>query len=166
VGVWAWLTTLSILCFPAVAHAQSWVSDVQLGLATGLEGADTGHGVAWQRARTRLILGLDLGNDEWGGDAWGVRSFIELERSLALGAEVGYLRWVTPELNLFGGATAVLAPRTLFGGTAAATYTIPLGKRVGLAIFTSISALPFGSDRPGSGVVVWGLLGLGIRGRI
>jgi len=60
----------------------------------------------------------------------------------------------------------VLAPRTLFGGTVAANYTIPLGKRLGLAIFTSISALPLGTDRPGSGVVVWGLLGVGIRGRI
>ena len=151
---------------PAPARAQSWVSDVQLGVASGIEGADTGHGVAWQRARIRLILALDMGNDETGSEAFGVRSFVELERSLSVGAEVGYVRWVIPELSLFFGGVAVLTPRTLFGGTAAANYVIPLGKRVGLALFTSISVLPLGDDRPGNGAVVWGLLGLGIRGRL
>ena len=157
---------LVVVCLPATARAQSWVSDVQLGLASGIEGADTGHGVAWQRARLRLIVGLDLGNDETGSEAYGVRSFVELERSLSVGAEVGYVRWVIPELSLFFGGVAVLAPRTLFGGTVAANYVFPLGKRLGLAVFSSFSVLPLGSDRPGSGVVVWGLLGVGIRGRL
>jgi hypothetical protein len=157
---------LACSAFSGSAQAQSWVSDVQLSLATGIEGADTGRGVAWQRARTRLIVGLDLGNDEHGADAYGVRTFVELERSLAVGAEVGYVRWVIPELSLFFGGVAVLTPRTLFGGTAAANYVFPLGKRLGLAVFTSFSVLPLGSDRPGNGAVVWGLLGLGIRGRL
>jgi hypothetical protein len=157
---------LLVLCLPAAARAQSWVSDVQLGVASGIEGADTGHGVAWQRARVRLIVGLDLGNDETGSEAYGVRSFVELERSLSVGAEVGYVRWVIPELSLFFGGVAVLTPRTLFGGTAAANYVFPLGQRLGLAVFTSFSVLPLGSDRPGNGAVVWGLLGVGIRGRL
>ena len=155
-----------LLCLPGAARAQSWVPDVQLGLASGIEGADTGHGVAWQRARLRLIVGLDLGNDETGTDAYGVRGFVELERSISVGAELGYVRWVIPELSLFFGAVAVFAPRTLFGGTAGANYVFPLGKRLGLAVFSSFSALPLGNDRPGSGVVVWGLLGVGIRGRL
>jgi len=164
--LWACLVALAILCLPAAARAQSWVSDVQLGVASGIEGADTGHGVAWQRARVRLIVGLDLGNDETGSEAYGVRSFVELERSLSVGAEVGYVRWVIPELSLFFGGVAVLTPRTLFGGTAAANYVFPLGKRLGLAVFSSFSVLPLGSDRPGNGAVVWGLLGVGIRGRL
>jgi len=157
---------LLVLGAPATAQAQSWMSDVQLGVATGLEGAGTGSGVGWQRARTRLILSLDLGSDEHAQDAYGVRTFVELERSLSVGAEFGYVRWVIPELNFFFGGVAVLAPETLFGGTAAANYTFPLGKRVGIALFTSLSVLPLGSDRPGDGVVMWWLLGLGIRGRL
>lgn len=160
------LVVLVGLCFPGAASAQSWVTDAQLSLATGLEGASGGGGVSWQRARTRLILGLDLGNDEHGVDAYGVRTFVELERSLSVGLEVGYLRWVLPELSLFFGGVAVLAPSTLFGATAAANYTFPLGKRLGLSVLASFSALPLGSDRPDDGVVVWGLLGLGIRGRL
>ena len=160
------LAVLATLCLPAAAHAQSWVTDAQLSLATGLEGASGGGGVDWQRARTQLILGLDLGNDEHGLDAYGVRTFVELERSLSVGLEVGYLRWVLPELSLFFGGVGVLAPSTLFGATAAINYTFPLGKRLGLSLFGSFSALPLGSDRPDDGVVVWGLLGLGIRGRL
>ena len=157
---------LVVLCLPTTARAQSWMSDLQLGLATGLEGAGTGSGVGWQRARTRLILSLDLGSDEHAQDAYGVRTFVELERSLSVGGEFGYVRWVIPELNFFFGGVAVIAPRTLFGATAAANYTFPLGKRLGLALFTSLSVLPLGSDRPSSGPVMWGLLGIGIRGRL
>lgn len=166
VGLGACGVALALSSLPEAAHAQSWVSDVQLSLATGIEGADTGQGVAWQRARTRIVVGLDLGNDEVGSEAYGVRSFVELERSLSVGAEVGYVRWVIPELSLFFGGVAVFTPRTLFGGTAAANYVFPLGKRLGLAVLTSFSVLPLGSDLPGNGPVVWGLLGVGIRGRL
>lgn len=159
------LLALLWLCAPDDASAQSWVTDVQLSVATGLEGADTGLGLGWQRARTRVVLGLDLGNDETGYEAYGARAFVELERTVAVGAELGYLRWLSPQWNVFFGGVAVLAPETLFGGTAAVTFIIPLGKRVGIPIWGSINALPLGSDRPGDGVVVWTLLGLGIKAR-
>lgn len=149
-----------------MARAGGYFSEVQLGLATGVEGANTGTGIAWQRARTRLILGADIGNPETGPEAYGVRTFIELERSLSVGAELGYVRWIIPQLSLFFGGVAVLAPRTLFGGTAGVNYVFPLGKRAGLALFSSISALPLGNDRPDNGVVVWGLLGIGLRGKL
>lgn len=159
------LAALALL-WPSTLRAQSWVSDVQLSLATGLEGADTGLGLGWQRARTRVVLGLDLGNDETGNEAYGARAFVEMERSVSVGAELGYVRWVIPELNVFFGGVAVLAPETLFGGTAAITYVIPFGRRVGIPIWGSLNALPLGSDRPDAGVVVWALLGVGVRGRL
>jgi hypothetical protein len=155
-----------VLLWPGEAGAQAWTEDVQLSLSSGFEGAGTGTGVGWQRARTRLTLGLDLGNDESGTEAIGVRSFVELERSLSVGAAVGYVRWVIPELSVFFGGVGVLAPRTLFGGEAAANYVFPLGKRLGAAVWSSIDVLPLGSDRPGSGAVMWWLVGVGIRGRI
>lgn len=159
---------LALLCWwaPDVASAQSWLTDVQLSVATGLEGADTGLGLGWQRARTRVVLGLDLGNDETGYEAYGARVFIEMERTVAVGAELGYLRWLSPQWNVFFGGVAVLAPETLFGGTAAVTFIIPLGERVGIPIWGSINALPLGSDRPGDGIVVWALLGVGIKARL
>jgi hypothetical protein len=155
-----------VLLWPGRAHAQAWTEDVQLSLSSGLEGAGTGTGVGWQRARTRLTLALDLGNDESGTEAIGVRSFVELERTLSVGAAVGYVRWVIPELSVFFGGVGVLAPKTLFGGEAAANYVFPLGKRLGVAVWSSIDVLPLGSDRPGSGAVMWWLIGAGIRGRI
>jgi hypothetical protein len=148
------------------ATAQSWVSDVQVGLSTGLEGSDTGVGPAWQRARSRIVVGWDLGNSEYSNEAYGVRAFIELERNVSVGGELGYVRWFMPNLSFFFGGVAVLAPETLIGGTVAGTYVLPMGKHFGIPIWASISALPFGSDRGNDGVVVWTLLGVGVRGRL
>jgi hypothetical protein len=158
--------SLVLWCEAGDASAQSWVSDVQIGLSTGLEGSDTGLGPQWQRARTRIVVGLDLGNDEHGGEAYGTRVFIELERSVSVGAELGYIRWFMPELSFFFGGVAVLAPDTLVGGTVSGTYVLPMGERFGIPIWAGVSALPFGSDRGNDGVVVWTLLGVGIRGRL
>lgn len=142
------------------------MSDVHLGLSTGLEGADTGLGPQWQRARSRLVVGLDLGNDERPEEAIGARLFVELERTVSLGAELGYVRWLLPELGCFLGGVAVLTPETLAGGTAAVTYLLPLGERFAIPVWGSLSALPFGGDRGNDGVVVWALLGVGVRGRL
>ena len=161
----AWLL-LVIALTPARASAQSWVSDVQVGISSGFEGSDTGLGPQWQRARGRIVVGMDLGNSEHGSEAYGARAFIELERTVSVGGELGYVRWFTPELNFFFGGVAVLAPETLFGGVVAATYVLPMGEKFGIPIWASINALPFGSDRGADGVVVWTLLGVGVRGRL
>lgn len=165
----AWLllaTALALAFAPAKASAQSWVSDVQVGISSGFEGSDTGLGPQWQRARGRVVVGFDLGNSEHGSEAYGARAFIELERTVSVGGELGYVRWFTPELNFFFGGVAVLAPETLFGGVVAATYVLPMGEKFGIPIWASINALPFGSDRGADGVVVWTLLGVGVRGRL
>lgn len=164
---WAWLIgALLIALVPARASAQTWVSDVQLGVSTGFEGSDTGLGPQWQRARGRIVVGFDLGNSEHGSEAYGARAFVELERTVSVGGELGYVRWFTPELNFFFGGVAVLAPETLVGGVVAATYVLPMGEKFGIPIWASINALPFGSDRGADGVVVWTLLGVGVRGRL
>lgn len=166
----AWLlgvfAALAIALSPARAWAQTWVSDVQIGVSSGLEGSDTGLGPQWQRARGRIVVGFDLGNSEHGSEAYGARTFIELERTVSVGAELGYVRWFTEQLNFFFGGVAVLAPETLFGGTVTVTYVLPMGERFGIPIWGSLHALPFGSDRGDDGVVVWTLLGIGVRGRL
>ncbi len=148
------------------APAQSWVLDAHLGLKTGLEGADVGDGVDWQRARTRLVLGMDFGSDESHWTTIGARAFVELERSVSVGAELGVMHWFTPRLGGFIGGVAVIAPETLVGGTANLIYVFPLSEGFGLFVDGSISALPLGSDRPGDGTVLWLLLGIGVRGSL
>ena len=150
----------------ARAPAQRWIADAHAGLKTGLEGADTGSGVDWQRARTRLVLGLDLGSDEAHFTTLGFRAFVELERSVGVGAELGVMHWFSPSWGIFGGAAAVIAPETLVGGTANLIYVLPLGESLGLYIDGSVSALPLGSDRPDDGTVLWVLIGIGVRGRL
>jgi hypothetical protein len=158
---------LCCVLWPARARAQAWVSDAHMTVSSGIEGGDTGSGVGLQRARLRLTFGLDLGNDEHAKEAWGARTFVELERHLSVGAELGYLLWIAPKLNVFFGGVGVITPKTLFGGTVAVTYRImPIGERFGLDCVGSFSALPLGSDRPSDGVVIWGLLGIGVRGRL
>src|SRR5262245_32588820 len=85
------LVAVGLACgiWPGRAQAQTMVSDVQIGLSSGLEGSDTGVGPAWQRARTRIVVGLDMGNDEWANEAYGARAFVELERTVSVGAELG-----------------------------------------------------------------------------
>lgn len=156
---------LVALSWVTQADAQAWVSDVQLGVASGLEGADTGAGVGWQRARTRLVLGVDVGNDEAAFESYGARAFVELERSVTVGAEVGYARWLSDDLSVFFGGVVVLTPRRLFGGTVALSYFLPLGSRLSVPVWASLSALPLGNDRSGPGAVVWTLLGTGVRSR-
>jgi hypothetical protein len=157
---------LGLALWPGKAAAQSWVSDVQVGLSSGFEGSDTGIGPQWQRARSRIVVGWDLGNSEYSNEAYGVRAFVELERNISVGGELGYVRWFTPDLNFFFGGVAVFAPETLIGGTVAATYVLPMGKHFGIPVWASINALPFGSDRGNDGIVIWTLLGVGVRGRL
>jgi hypothetical protein len=161
----AWLA-LALFVWPERALAQSWVSDAQIGVSTGFEGSDTGLGPQWQRARSRIVVGFDLGNSETGNEAYGARAFVEFERTVSIGGELGYVRWFTPSLNFFFGGVAVLEPETLIGGTVAATYLLPIGEHFAVPIWASVSALPFGSDRGNDGVVVWTLLGVGVRGRL
>jgi hypothetical protein len=144
--------------------AQSWAMQGHAGVGTGLEGGSAGSdGVSWQRARTRAVVGLDLTPDEAAYQAFGFRGFVELERSTSVGASVHYARWVAPSFGLFVGLTGVIAPSTLFGGEAGATFLIPLGKKVRIFIEPEIAALPIGSDLPKDSVIIWALLSAGLR---
>jgi hypothetical protein len=135
-----------------------------VGLGTGLEGGNPGDGsVSWHRARTRATVGLDLAVDEAAYQAFGFRAFVELEHRATLGASLHYAYWLNPSIGLFGGFTGVIAPKTLVGVEAGATFVIPLGKRLGIFIEPSLAALPLGSDLPSDSVVIWGLLSAGVR---
>lgn len=145
------------------AFAQQSMISGLVGAGTGFEGGGAGDGVSWQRARTRAVVGLDFAVDEVGYNAFGFRSFIELERRTSLGGSFFYTRWVAPKFGLFAGITGVAVPEQLFGGTAGALFLVPLGSKVDIFIEPSIAALPLGSDVPDDSVIVWALLSAGLR---
>lgn len=129
-----------------------------------MEGGNPGDGsVSWHRARTRAVVGLDLAADEEAYQALNFRAFVELEHRATLGASLHYAYWLNPSVGLFGGFTGVIAPKTLVGVEAGATFVIPMGKTLGIFIEPSLAALPLGSDLPSDSVVIWGLLSAGVR---
>lgn len=159
-------TLLGATLLAVPASAEEWVYESFLGLGTGLEGGDGGEGtLAWQRARFRLIGGVDFRSSEMPRDGLGVRGVIELERRATLGAELRYSRWLGRGFGAYAGLTGTLAPETLFGATAGVTAVIPLG-RAGLFIEPSFSALPLGSDLPEDSVLLWALLSVGVNVRL
>jgi hypothetical protein len=145
------------------AHAEELLMDGNFGLGTGLEGGDPGTGLEWRRARFRVLGGVDLRSDEGPADALGFRAFVEVEKRASVGAEVRYERWMARNFGVWAHLTGTIAPETLFGGGFGCTAIIPFGKKVGLFIEPSFSALPLGSDTPGDTVLIWGLLSAGAR---
>jgi hypothetical protein len=145
------------------ARAEELLMDGTFGLGTGLEGGDPGNGLQWRRARLRVLGGVDLRSDEAMADAIGFRGFVEIEKRASVGAEVRYERWMARNFGVWAHLTGTIAPETLFGGGFGCTAIIPFGKKVGIFIEPSFSALPLGSDTPGDAVLIWGLLSAGVR---
>jgi hypothetical protein len=146
------------------AKAEGWLLDGQFGLGSGMEGGDPGSGsLEWQRARLRVIAGLDMRTDEDESEGMGFRAFAEVEKRGSVGGEARYIRWISRSFGVHAGVLGTLAPETLVGAGVGATFVIPLGKRLGVYIEPSFSALPLGSDLPGDTILMWGLLSAGVR---
>ncbi len=146
------------------ARAEGYLYDGDFGIGSGIEGGDKGLGnYGFRRARLHITTGVDLRDDENQSDALGFRAFVELEKRGSLGAEVRYERWLTRTVGVYGGLIGAVTPFTLFGGTVGATVTMPFGKRAGLFLEPSFSALPVGSDLPSSTPLVWVLFSAGIK---
>lgn len=155
--------TLAAAMFLAIpARAEGWLFDGQLGAGSGLEGGDPGTGkYEWNRARVRIVAGLDMQNDEDESAALGFRAFAELEKRGSAGGEARYIRWLSRHFGVHAGVIGTVAPETLFGGGIGATLVV--GNRSGLFIEPAFYALPLGSDLPDGSVLMWGLLTAGVR---
>jgi hypothetical protein len=165
VKIWFAVAAAALASF-AVTHeaqAEELLMDGNFGIGTGLEGGDPGTGIQWRRARFRVLGGVDLRSDEGPADALGFRAFVEIEKRASVGAEVRYERWMARNFGVWADLTGTIAPQTLFGGGFGCTAIIPFGKKVGLFIEPSFHALPLGSDTPGDGILIWGLLSAGVR---
>jgi hypothetical protein len=157
---------LALVCVAATettnAHAQEWVAGGSLELSSGLAGGGSAAR-ATRRARTTLRLGGDLRVDETPDEGWAAGALIELEPHTALGGDVGYLHALGKRWWITAGATAFVAPKTLLGGTAAASYRYPLAKDFQLAVGPSFQVFFLGSDMPDKTPIWQATLRLGVH---
>ncbi|HEV8549821.1 MAG TPA: hypothetical protein VGQ57_12350 [Polyangiaceae bacterium] len=156
-------TLLCAMLLALPAHAEGWMYEGFLGVASGLEGGNAAGSMGWQRARLRLSAGVDLRSDEDEVQGIGFRGVFELEQRGSIGAEVRYSRWLGKGFGAYAGVIGTFAPETLVGATLGATILLPFGKRGGLFLEPSFSALPLGSDLPGDSILFWGLLTVGVN---
>jgi hypothetical protein len=151
-----------LLALPA--HAEGWMYEGFLGVGSGLEGGNAGtKDLSWQLARLRLSTGIDFRSEEDPVQGFGVRGVFELQKRGSIGAELRYSRWISNVFGGYVGACGTIVPETLLGATVGATLRIPFGKRGGLFLEPSFSALPVGSDLPSKSVLFWGLLTVGVN---
>jgi hypothetical protein len=157
------LLTSALSTYAASARAEGWLLDGELGVGSGLEGGDPGTGrIRWQRARVRVSAGVELRSDEDADQGYQFRAFSELERRGSVGGEARYVHWPSQKLGIYAGVLGTIAPETLFGGEFGGRYRIG-GSGAALYIEPSVSALPLGSDLPGSSPLFWVLLNVGGR---
>ena len=134
-----------------------------IGAATGMEAGDDGTGqTAFRRARTRLRASV-MWQTEEGSSGMSAIAFVEVEPHTSFGSELRYTYAFSRRFEAFGGATGTFVPHILFGGVAGGTFMFGKGD-MRLFVEPSLSALPFGTDLPTSGVLLWGLLSIGVRG--
>lgn len=132
---------------------------------TGLQGGDPGTGqVAWTRARTRVLAGVDLRNDESQSDGVGFYGFAEIERRASFGAEVRYQRWWTSTISFHAAILGTIVPESMVGAGVGARLGFPIGNKLTLFLEPGFAAFPIGSDLPGKSVLLWGTLlgGIGV----
>jgi hypothetical protein len=153
------------LALLASTTASAQVMGADIGAASGMEAGDDGTGqTAFRRARTRLRASV-LWQTEEGNSGMAAVAFVEVEPHTSFGGEVRYTYAFSRRLEAFGGATGTFVPHILFGGVAGATALFGKGD-MRFFVEPSISALPFGTDLPTSGVLLWGLVSVGVRGDI
>lgn len=142
---------------------EGWLIDGIFAIGTGLQGGDPGAGgVAWTRARTRVLSGIDLRNDESHSNGLGFYGFAEIEQRTSFGGEVRFQHWWTPTIAFYGGFLGVVFPETMVGMGVGARLGFPIGKKATLFLEPGFAAFPIGSDLPGNGVLLWGTLSGGI----
>jgi len=157
--VTAFLLSLS---FAHTASAQRLMLGAGVGLGTGLERSDVSEDRSMRIARTRLIVPIDFHVDEDPANGWAVAGLFELAPRTSFGADLRYVRAISPYVTGFVGLTGVLAPQTLFGVDVGVDFYLP--KRTsGLSLFIepSFAALPLGSDLPDDHVLLWALIAVG-----
>ena len=144
---------------------EGWLMNGVFAVGTGLQGGDPGTGsVAWARARTRLMAGVDLRSDEARSDGIGFYGFAEIERRASFGAEVRYERWWTSTIAFHAAILGTIVPESMVGGGVGARFGFPIANKLTLFLEPGFAVFPFGSDLPANSIILWGTLigGVGV----
>jgi hypothetical protein len=157
------LLVLFVTTISTHGRAEGWLTNGVFALGTGLQGGEPGSGsVQWERARTRIIAGVDLRSDESLADGVGFYGFSEIERRATFGAEIRYERWWTPTIGFHVGAIGVLVPNTMVGPAVGARLGFPIGHKVTLFLEPGFAVFPLGSDLPQGNIILWAILNGGV----
>lgn len=159
----ATLILAGVATLSSSVRAEGWLMNGVFALGSGLQGGDPGSGsVQWERARTRVMAGVDLRNDEFMSDGIGFYSFAEIERRATWGAEVRYERWWTPTIGFHISAMGIVLPETMAGPAVGARLGFPIGKKLTFFIEPGFAVFPIGTDLPQGNVILWAMFNGGI----
>ncbi len=151
--------TVALVLAAGSASAQQYQPAASAQLAEGVEGG----GQIVQRARTRMRIGLELRIDEDPENALAFAGLVDLEPRTALGAEVRYVRAVSPTLAVSAGGVGYFVPGILLGPCAGVEFRIPIAKKTFLSVGPDMAAFAFGGDLPDR-IIVWqALFQVGLR---
>ncbi len=154
-------TALCVTLVTAPAAAQKLQVGWGLGVATGLERGEQLGATQFRRARSRVVVPIDLRVDEDPNEAVGIVVFAEVEPRSGLGAELRYLHTFGRSFVGFVGATSVITPHTLAGVDFGFQLHLPVSGSASIYLEPSLSVIPFGTDLPSDRLILWGLLTLG-----
>ena len=141
---------LCVVLAASRATAQQYLPAASAHLASGVEGG----GKLLQRARTRLRLGVELRIDEEPDNGMAFAALVDIEPRTAFGAELRYVRLVTPTFAVSGGAIGYFVPGTLLGPCAGAELRIPIRNKMFIGVGPDVTVFAFGSDLPDR-IIVW-----------
>ncbi len=138
------------IAVPTRSMAQQYLPAASAHVASGIEGGGSG----FQRARTRVRIGLELRVDEAPENALAVAGIFDIEPRAAFGGELRYFRSLSPRVAVGLGGIAYLVPAILLGPSAGVEVRIPLMKKTYIAVGPEFAVFAFGSDLPDR-TVIW-----------
>jgi hypothetical protein len=150
-----WLT----LVVPSPAHAQQYLPAGSAYVGSGVEGG----GRDFQRARTRLKLGLELRIDEDPENGISGAGVFDLEPRTAFGADLRYVRRIGPKFAVSAGGMGYFVPAILVGPCAGLEVRVPTFYKTYLALGPEVAVFAFGTDLPDRTVIWQALFQAGFR---
>ncbi len=151
------LAIMGLLLASTTASAQQYLPAGLVELASGLESGGGG----FQRARTRLRVGVELRVDEDEENGIAGAALIDLEPKSSFGGDFRYIHAFSPKFALSAGGIAYLAPATLLGPCAAMDFRF--GKKMQFTVGPEATAFVVGSDLPDNRIVWQALVHWGLR---
>jgi len=144
---------------PSLASAQQYLPAASAQAASGIEGGGSG----FQRARTRIRLGLELRLDEAPENAVVAAVLFDIEPRTAFGGELRIVHSISPLIAVGAGGIGYFVPALLFGPCAGVEVRIPILKKTYIAVGPEVAVFALGSDLPDRTVIWQALFQAGFR---